>query len=91
MPLIEIFVFLHYESNPIYLRCFPRLHQLAPVLIKNETSNLAESYMSLRGKMDGAKYTNNISSGSFQTRSVAAGLNMSLKERLMSSGWSKEK
>ena len=47
---------------------------LAPQLVSNQTSNLAESYMSIRCMMDGGEQFNRVKSGSFQHRCTAAGL-----------------
>jgi hypothetical protein len=47
---------------------------LAPQLISNETSNLAEIYMSIRCCFDGGKQYNCIQSGAFQYRFHGAGL-----------------
>ena len=47
---------------------------LAEHLIDNETSNLAECYMSICTCCDGGKQINRIQSGSFEHRCYAAGL-----------------
>ena len=49
---------------------------LSSQLIDNETSNLAECYMSIRCQYDGGKQFNHIQSGSFETRCLAAGMRM---------------
>ena len=54
--------------------CGDRLVMLAPQLISNETSNLAECYMSIRTCFDGGKQYNRIQKGSFEHRCYAAGL-----------------
>ena len=54
--------------------CADRLVSLSAELIANETSNLAECYMSIRSNFDGGKYFNRIQSGSFEARCYAAGL-----------------
>ena len=56
------------------LACGDRLVMLAPQLINNLTSNLAECYMGLRAICDGGKQYNRIQSGSFQHRCYIAGL-----------------
>lgn len=56
------------------MSCCDRIWMLAPQLITNQTSNLAECYMSVRCHFDGGKYYNRIQSGSFQHRSYGAGL-----------------
>ena len=55
-------------------RCCDCIVSLAPQLIANQTSNLAECYMSIRCLFDGGKYFNRIQRGSFQHRCNAAGL-----------------
>ena len=47
---------------------------LAPQLIENVTSNLAEMYIGIRMYFDGGKLFNRIQSGSFEARCYAAGL-----------------
>ena len=56
------------------LACGDRLVSLASKLILNQTSNLAECYMSIRCCFDGGKQYNRIQSGSFERRCYAAGL-----------------
>ena len=56
------------------MACGDRLVMLAPQLIKNLTSNLAECYMGLRTICDGGKQYNRIQSGSFEHRCYTAGL-----------------
>ena len=56
------------------LACGDRLVMLAEHLIDNETSNLAECYMSIGTCFDGGKQINRIQSGSFEHRCYAAGL-----------------
>ena len=51
-----------------------RIVSLAPQLIENVTSNLAETYMGIRTYFDGRKLFNCIQSGSFEARCYAAGL-----------------
>ena len=55
-------------------KCADRIVSLAPQLVSIQTSNLAESYMSIRCMMDGGKQFNRVQSGSFQHRCTAAGL-----------------
>lgn len=55
-------------------KCADRIVSLAPQLISNQTSNLAENYMSIRCVMDGGKQVNRIQRGSFEHRCSAAGL-----------------
>ena len=55
-------------------KCADRIVSLAPQLVSNQTSNLAESYMSIRCMMDGGKQFNRVQSGSFQHPCTAAGL-----------------
>ena len=56
------------------LECGDRLVMMAEQLIDNETSNLAECYMSIRTCFDGGKQYNRIQSGAFEHRCYAAGL-----------------
>ena len=56
------------------MACGDRLVVLAPQLIQNLTSNLAECYMGLRTICDGGKQYNRIQKGSFEHRCYAAGL-----------------
>lgn len=49
-----------------------RLVSKASQLIQHETTNLSESFMSVRSKLDGGKFYNRIQSGSFQHRCAAA-------------------
>ena len=56
------------------LACGDRLVMLAPQLITNQTSNLAECFMSIRCVFDGGKQYNRIQKGSFEHRCHAAGL-----------------
>ena len=61
----------------------------AAALIDNLTSNLAESFMSLRTKMDGGKMFNRVQSGSFQHRCVATGLRVQMGPTWGASTWEK--
>ena len=56
------------------MACGDRLVMLAPRLISNLTSNLAECYMDLRTICDGGKQYNRIQSGSFQHGCYTVGL-----------------
>ena len=56
------------------MACGDRLVMLAHQLISNQTSNLAECYMSIRCHFDGGKQYNRIQCGAFQHRCAAAGL-----------------
>ncbi len=56
------------------LSCGDRLVTLAPQLISNLTSNLAECYMGLRTTCDGGKQYNRVQGGSFEHRCYTAGL-----------------
>ena len=56
------------------LQCGDRLVTMAEQLIDNETSNLAECYMSIRSCFDGGKQYNRIQSGAFEHHCYAAGL-----------------
>ena len=56
------------------LACGDHLVMLAPQLISNEASNLAECYMSIRSCFDSGKQYNQIQKGSFEHRCYAAGL-----------------
>ena len=56
------------------MACRYRLVVLAPQLIQNLTSNLAECYMGLRTICDGGKQYNRIQKGTFEHRCYAAGL-----------------
>ena len=55
-------------------QCCDHIVSLAPQLIANQTSNLAECYMSIRCLFDGGKCFNRIQRGSFQHRCSAAAL-----------------
>ena len=48
------------------MECGDRLVMLAPKLISNQTSNLAECYMSIRCCFDGGKQYNRVQCGSFE-------------------------
>ena len=68
-------------------RCADRIVSLALQLITNQTSNLAESYMSIRCIMDGGKQFNRIQSGSYEHRCAAAGLATQHGPDWMTSFW----
>ncbi len=61
----------------------------AASLIENRTSNLVESFMSLRTKMDGGKTFNRVQSGSFQHRCAATGLRVRLGPKWGAASWEK--
>ena len=50
------------------------LVMLSASLIENETSNLAECYMSILSVFDGSKQYNRVQSGSFEGRCYAVGM-----------------
>ena len=54
--------------------CGDHLVMLSRQVIDNETSNLAECYMSIRSVFDGGKQFNRIQSGAFEGQGYAAGL-----------------
>ena len=60
------------------LRTGDRLVAMAPQLITNSTSNLAECFMSIRAKFDGGKFYNRVQKGSFEHRCQGAGLRWQL-------------
>ena len=62
---------------------------MAPQLISNSTSNVAESFMNIRCKFDGGKFYNRIQRGSFQHRTYGAGLRFQLGPDWSSKAWSK--
>ena len=68
-------------------KCADRIVSLAPQLISNQTSNLAEKYMSIRCVMDGGKQFNRIQSGSFEHHCTAAGLAKQHGPNLTTSLW----
>ena len=67
-------------------KCADHIVSLAPQLITNQTSNLAESYMSIRCIMDGGKQFNHIQGGSFE-HCCAAGLATQRGPGWMTSFW----
>ena len=60
------------------LRAGDCLVAMAPQLITNSTSNLAECFVSIRAKFDGGKFYNRVQKGSFQHRCQGAGLQWQL-------------
>lgn len=70
------------------LRAGDRLVSMAPQLISNSTSNIAESFMNIRCKFDGGKFYNRIQRGSFQHRTYGAGLRFQLGPDWSSKVWS---
>lgn len=71
------------------VRAGDRLVSMAPQLISNTTSNLAECFMNIRCKFDGGKYYNRIQRGSFQHRTYGAGLRFQLGPDWSSKVWPK--
>lgn len=69
-------------------RAGDRLVSMAPQLISNSTSNIAESFMNIRCKFDGGKFFNRIQRGSFQHRTYGAGLRFQLGPDWASKTWS---
>ena len=57
-----------------------RLTGKASQLIGNETTNLAECWMHIRSKFDGEKIINRSQSGSWEHRSMGAGLRQTWEE-----------
>ena len=70
-------------------RAGDRLVSMAPQLISNSTSNVAEAFMNIRCKFDGGKYYNRIQRGSFQHHTYGAGLRFQLGPDWSSKSWSK--
>ena len=70
-------------------RAGDRLVSMAPQLISNSTSNVADSFMNIRCKFDGGKFYNRIQRGSFQHRTYGAGLRFQLEPDWSSKAWSK--
>ena len=68
-------------------RAGDRLVSMAPQLISNSTSNVAESFMNIRCKFDGGKYFNRIQRGSFQHCTYGAGLRFQLGPDWTSKVW----
>ena len=71
------------------MACGDRLVMLAPRLITNQTSNLAEYYMSIQCCFDGGKQYNRIQRGSFQARCYAAGLRVQNGTKWVTDFWEK--
>ena len=69
-------------------RAGDRLVSMAPQLISNSTSNVAEAFMNIRCKFDGGKFYNRIQRGSFQHRCYGAGLRFQLGPDWISKAWS---
>ncbi len=59
-------------------RVVSRLASKAPQLIENFTTNLAEGWMNIRCKYDGGKVINRSQAGSWEFRSMGAGLQQNL-------------
>ena len=80
------------KNIPDYLffrvqRAGDRLVSIAPQLVTNTTTNLAECYMNIRCKFDGGKFYNRIQRGAFQHRSYGAGLRFQLGPDWSSQVW----
>ena len=71
------------------MACGDRLVMLAPRLITNQTSNLAEYYMSIRCYFDGGKQFNRIQCGSFEDRCYAAVLRVQNGPKWTAEFWEK--
>ena len=71
------------------MACGDRLVALAPKLITNQTSNLAEYYMSIRCCFDGGKQYNRIQKGSFEARCYAASLRVQNGRKWATDFWEK--
>ena len=67
-----------------------RLVSKSVQLIQDKTTNLSESYMSVRNKMDGGKFYNRIQSGSFQVRCMAAALRLQLGPDWVAKLWQRQ-
>ena len=65
-----------------------RLVTKAGQLISNETTNLAESWMHIRSKYDGAKVINRSQSGSWEHRCMGAGLQQNIGKEWGPKMWS---
>ena len=70
-------------------RAGDRLVSMAPQLISNKTTNLAECYMNVRCKFDGGKFYNRIQRGSFQHRCYGAGIRFQMGPDWSSQIWSR--
>lgn len=70
-------------------RAGDRLVSMAPQLISNTTTNLAECYMNIRCKFDGGKFYNRVQRGSFQHRCYGAGLRFQMGPDWASNIWSR--
>ena len=70
-------------------RAGDRMVSMAPQLISNTTSNLAECFMNIQCKFDGGKFFNRIQRGSFQHRTYGAGLRFQLGPDWFSKVWPK--
>lgn len=68
-------------------RAGDRLVSMAPQLISNSNSNMAESFMNIRCKFDGGKFYNRIQRGSFQHRTYGAALRFQLGPDWTSKVW----
>ena len=68
-------------------RAGDRLVSMAPQLITNATTNLAECFMNIRCKFDGGKFYNHVQRGSFQHRCYGAGLRFQMGPDWTSKTW----
>ena len=64
-----------------------RLVSKSAKLIQDKTTNLSESFMSVRSKMDGSKYYNRIQSRSFQVWCMAAAVRLQLEPGWVAALW----
>ena len=65
-----------------------RLVEEAPQLLRNFTTNLAESWMHIRSKFDGGKVINRSQSGSWRNHCMGAGLQQNLGKAWGPTVWS---
>ena len=68
-------------------RAGDRLVSMAPQLIPNSTSNMAESFTNIRCKFDGGKFYNRIQRVFFQHRTYGAALRLQLGPDWTSKAW----
>ena len=59
----------------------------AAQLIQDQTTNLSESYMSVRAKMDDGKQISHIQYSSFQHQCTAAALRLTLGPKWIADSW----
>ena len=70
-------------------RAGDRLVSIAPQLVSNKTTNIAECFMNIRCKFDGGKFYNRIQRGDFQHRCFGAGLQFQMGVDWSSQVWSR--